>query len=165
MHTVDFSLRYPTDPAHVPGMLADADFQAAVARATSAESFDISSDGSPDAAFTLTIVRVMAADGLPAAARSLVGDRLTVRQTEKFAAPAGPERRAAITVTVDKAPVMVQGTETLRRQTSGVTEHLLHLAVTSSMPFFGSTIEQAAAPVITRALELQESAARDWLAR
>lgn len=165
MHAVDFSLHYPTAPERVPGMLADADFQRALAAAASARSFDITTDGPMDGDFTLTVVRVVAADKIPAAARALVGDELTIRQTEQFHTAGASARTADISITVDKAPASVRGSETLRESEPGVTEHAVHLEVSSSLPLFGARIEQSAAPVIARALKLQESTARDWLSR
>lgn len=167
MQSVDLSLHYPTDPVRVVEMFADHDFQARIAKKTAVKTFDIDSSGDPAGPFSLVVVRVVPADRLPDVARSVVGRELTVRQRETFTA-AGPEGRTAdITVDVDGVPVRLAGTETLRpdREDGGDgTSHSMHLEVTSSIPLIGGKIEKSAAPVITKALGLQESVAREWLA-
>lgn len=173
MRAVDFSLHYPTDPAGVAAMLADKDFQATAARAASARLSEFDTRTLAGGETVVTVVRVVPADRFPDVVRTIVGPELTVRQTETFAAPspsgassANCRVTARIGITVDNAPVAVTGSEVFTQAAGdpGATEHHLQLEVSSSVPFFGAKVEQAAAPVITDALRMQETVARDWLA-
>lgn len=168
MRAVDLSLHYQADPGEVVAMLTEAGFQEMVAGAASVRLADVAAHTLPGGETSLTVIRVVSADRLPDLVRTMIGSELTVRQMEKFAptAPGRADITAGIDITVDNAPVSVTGSEVFAPSAGepGGTDHRLHLEVSSSVPFFGAKVEQAAAPVITEALGMQESVAREWLA-
>lgn len=154
---------YDADPDRVAAMLADEAFVAAKVRASGALSQTVAVVGGADEAFTVTTRRQMPTTGVPAQFRSLVGSSLEVRQVEAWEA-AGPHGRAGtVVVEVTGAPVRLTGTMRLEGGPGSTRVHL-DGDLKSSVPLFGSVVEEATAQALRSALAAEEQTGRKWLA-
>ena len=121
-------------------------------------------DGDTSAAFTLTAVRTLPTTRLPDFARKFVGETITVTQTENWAAPLPDgSREAKVTMKVSGAPVTVDAVQRLIAEGTS-TRVDLEGNVTSSIPFMGAKIADAAEPFIGKALTVQAAQATCWRA-
>ncbi len=127
----------------------------------SLESFVI--DGDPAGAFSTTTVRTIPTTRMPDIARKFVGDSLTVTQLEKWESPAADgSRHSSISLKVAGAPLDVSAAQRLVADGAG-TRIELSGNVTSSVPFLGGKIAEAAEPMVGKALNIQANQAQAWL--
>lgn len=147
----------------VTAVLANEEFQRHVSQLVGGvlESFTL--DGDTAGAFNTTIVRTLPTTRLPDIARKFVGEQLKVTQTERWEAPeADGSRQSSITVKIAGAPVDVAAAQRLLAEGND-TRVELEGTVTSSVPFLGSKIADAAEPMVAKALNLQAQQAQSWL--
>ena len=96
-------------------------------------------------------------------ARKFVGESLKVTQLEKLDAPAADGSRLSnITLKVSGAPLDVNAVQRLVSD-GGSTRIELEGTVTSSVPFLGGKIAEAAEPMVGKALNIQSTQAQAWL--
>ncbi|MEV7648962.1 DUF2505 domain-containing protein [Arthrobacter sp. NPDC089319] len=120
-------------------------------------------DGSVDGAFTLTVVRKIPTTRLPDLAKKMLGETLTVTQTEQWQAPeTDGSRTANVAVKVAGAPVDVKAVQKLVADGTSTRVDLTG-DVSSSIPFLGGKIAAAAEPMLGKALKLQASEAEGWI--
>ena len=125
------------------------------------ESFSV--DGDTAGAFSTTTVRTIPTNRMPDMARKFVGESLTVTQLESWDAPAADGSRLSnITLKVSGAPLDVNAVQRLVSD-GGSTRIELEGAVTSSVPFLGTKIAEAAEPMVGKALNIQSTQAQAWL--
>lgn len=125
------------------------------------ESFAI--DGDTAGAFTTTTVRTLPTTRLPEIARKFVGESLTVTQTEKWEAPSADGSRVSnISLKIAGAPLDVTAIQRLVAEGES-TRVELEGTVSSSVPFLGGKIAEAAEPMVAKALNLQAAQAQAWL--
>ncbi|UVJ40733.1 DUF2505 domain-containing protein [Arthrobacter sp. CJ23] len=125
------------------------------------ESFTI--DGDTAGAFSTTAVRTLPTTRLPDIARKFVGDSLTVTQNEQWDAPAADGSRVSnITMKISGAPLDVTAVQRLVAD-GGSTRVELEGTVSSSVPFLGGKIADAAEPMVGKALNIQSQQAQAWL--
>lgn len=125
------------------------------------ESFTI--DGDTAGAFSTTAVRTLPTTRLPDIARKFVGDSLTVTQNEQWDAPAADGSRVSnITMKISGAPLDVTAVQRLVAD-GGNTRVELEGTVSSSVPFLGGKIAEAAEPMVGKALNIQSQQAQAWL--
>lgn len=147
----------------VAAVLANEDFQRHVSQLVggSLESFTV--DGDVAGAFSATTVRTLPTTRLPEIARKFVGEHLKVTQVESWSAPgADGSRQSDISVKIAGAPVDVSAVQRLVAEAGG-TRVELEGAVTSSVPFLGGKIADAAEPMVAKALNLQAKQVQAWL--
>lgn len=121
-------------------------------------------DGSVEGPFNLTVVRKLPTTRLPEIARKLVGESLTVTQTERWQAPAADGSRTAdVEIKVAGAPVDAKAVQKLVAEGSS-TRVDLEGEVNSGIPFLGGKIASAAEPMLAKALNLQAAQAEAWIA-
>jgi Protein of unknown function (DUF2505) len=126
------------------------------------ESFELTGDLA--GAFSTKVLRTLPTDRLPDLAKTMIGSSLKVTQTEEWAAPAADgSRDVQITLNVGGVPLKVTAVQHVRADGDG-TELSLEGSVNSSIPFLGPKIAAAAEPMVGKALNLQASAAEDWMA-
>lgn len=125
------------------------------------ESFAV--DGDIAGAFVTTIVRTIPTTRMPEMARKFVGESLKVTQVETWAAPAADgSRQSSISMKVAGAPLDVNAVQRLVSE-DGSTRIELEGTVTSSVPFLGGKIAEAAEPMVGKALNIQSQQAQAWL--
>ena len=125
------------------------------------ESFAI--DGDPAGVFNTTTVRTIPTTRMPDIARKFVGDSVTVTQLESWDAPATDgSRQSNISLKIAGAPLDVKAVQRLVSD-GGSTRIELEGNVTSSVPFLGGKIADAAEPMVGKALNIQSQQAQAWL--
>ena len=125
------------------------------------ESFSV--DGDTAGAFSTTTVRTIPTNRMPDMARKFVGESLLVTQLESWDAPAADGSRLSnITMTVSGAPLDVNAVQRLVSNGNS-TRIELEGTVTSSVPFLGGKIAEAAEPMVGKALNIQSAQAQAWL--
>ena len=125
------------------------------------ESFSV--DGDTAGAFSTTTVRTIPTNRMPDMARKFVGESLTVTQFESWDAPAADGSRLSnISMKVSGAPLDVNAVQRLVSD-GGSTRIELEGTVTSSVPFLGTKIAEAAEPMVGKALNIQSTQAQAWL--
>ncbi|MDR6637595.1 MULTISPECIES: DUF2505 domain-containing protein [Micrococcaceae] len=127
----------------------------------SLESFTI--EGDPAGAFNTTTVRTLPTTRLPDIARKFVGETLTVTQKEQWEAPAADGSRSSnIALKISGAPLDVTAVQ--RLVADGTSTRIeLDGTVSSSVPFLGGKIADAAEPMVGKALNIQSQQAQAWL--
>ena len=125
------------------------------------ESFAV--DGDTAGAFSTTTVRTSPTTRMPEVARKFVGESLKVTQLESWEAPAADgSRQSTISLKVAGAPLDVNAVQRLVAD-GGNTRIELEGTVTSSVPFLGGKIADAAEPMVGKALNIQSTQAQAWL--
>lgn len=107
--------------------------------------------------------RQLPSDGLPDAARSFVGDTLTVVEVYEWAAP-GPDgtRAASVALHVTGAPLTLTGTLRLEPHATGSAQ-VLDADLEARVPLIGGRIERAAAEPIGAAIDVEVAMLRERL--
>ena len=163
MRGMQFSERldYPAAPHAVWAMYCDPAFREQVCTATGATSHhvDVSAD---EAGGTVRVTRVLPAR-MSESIRKLVGDTVTVTQTETWGAADGlGARRADVSLRVQGQPASMTGTHTLAPTDAGCS-----LQVTGdlkvSIPFFGGRLESELAKVVGGALRREHQVGQRYL--
>ncbi len=155
---------FETSPEAVFAVIRTEDFQQAKCRATSAGKFtvDLTEDGDRT---VIRSQRHLPSDGLPEAARSFVGEELTVVETQDWG-PADPDgtRVCRVDLHVTGAPLTFRGEAVLAPGGRGTLE-TLEGDLKANVPFIGGRIEKAAADPILAAITLEAETLREFLAR
>lgn len=157
------STTLPHSVDRVAAVFANEDFQRHTSELVGGtlESFKV--DGDVAGAFSTTSVRTLPTTRLPEIARKFVGERLTVTQLEAWEAPAADgSRQSSISLKIAGAPLDVSAVQRLIADGGG-TRVELDGNVTSSVPFLGGKIADAAEPMVGKALNLQSQQAQAWL--
>ena len=159
------TLDLPTDAHAAARLLADPEYVHDKVRATGALEQHVDVTGSADGAFTVTTRRALPTDQIPAHLRSLVGNRIDVRQVEAWEAPdADGARVGTVVVEIAGAPVRLSGRTSLTATATGSTTVAYDGDLRASVPLFGSAIEQATAGAVRSALTVEQDVARRWIA-
>lgn len=109
---------------------------------------------------SVTIDQGHATDRLPGFARKIVGDHITMVQSEAWSDGSHGE----ITVTVPGKPGEMSGTATLVQDDGGVTEKV-DMTVNVHLPLIGGKVEGLIADMLGKALRAEHTVGRDWLAK
>lgn len=157
------STTLPYDVATVTSVFTDEAFLKHTSEHVGGELKALTVDGDTSAAFTLTAVRTLPTTRLPDFARKFVGESLTVTQTENWTAPlADGSREAKLSITIAGVPVSADAVQRLIAEGTS-TRVDVEGNVSSSIPFMGAKIADAAEPMIGKALNLQATQAKNWL--
>jgi hypothetical protein len=157
------STTLPHSVDRVAAVFANEDFQRHTSELVGGtlESFKV--DGDVAGVFSTTSVRTLPTTRLPEIARKFVGDSLTVTQLETWEAPAADgSRQSSISLKIAGAPLDVSAVQRLIAD-GGSTRVELEGTVTSSVPFLGGKIADAAEPMVGKALNIQSQQAQAWL--
>jgi hypothetical protein len=145
-------------------VLSDPAFQEEKCVQTGALSFDVSVT-TPDDRVVLDTRRRMPMDAVPDFARSLLGGKLEVHETQDWGPPAPDgSRDGRLTVEIAGAPIRLNGSLAMRPTSTGTTVSIRSV-LKASIPLFGGRAEQAAAGPIRAAVAKEEQLAGEWLAR
>jgi hypothetical protein len=155
-------LDYPAAPDAVWAMYCDPAFREQVCTATGATSHhvDVTAD---EAGGTVTVTRVLPAR-MSESIRKLVGDTVTVTQTESWgAADSSGTRHADVTLRVEGKPASMTGTHTLAPAGTGCSLQVVG-DVKVAIPFLGGRLESELAKVIGGALRREQQVGQRYLA-
>lgn len=151
---ISTSTTFAATPEQVYAVIADPAYQDE--KAANGTLPGSSSTVTPDGeGVRIDTVRVLSSDGLPGFARSVVGDQLTVEESQVWhAAGADGGRFADVEVRVGGAPIVMTGRLALTPTGEG-TEQTVDGDLKARIPFLGAKVEEAAAPAITDAIEAE----------
>lgn len=153
---------YPATPDAVWEMLADAAWREQVCAATGATSWDVVIDAD-ECGGTIGVTRVMPAD-VPGALRKIVGDTVTVTQTETWGPATGDgSRQSEVELLVLGQPAVMTGSSTLAPCDAG-TRQLVSAELEVRMPLVGGALEKELAKAITLALRKEHEVGQAYLA-
>jgi len=155
---------YTATPQQVFDMLVDADFQNRKCVATGARHYTVSISNK-DHRTVVVCHRDMPSDRFPSYVKNMVGETLGVTETQDWG-PAGPGgvRDGRLTVHIATAPVSLHGTLSLAPGGQGCVENI-EGDLKAKIPFFGTKIEQSAAPAIRSAIRVEGETGTAWLQR
>jgi uncharacterized protein YndB with AHSA1/START domain len=157
-------IRYDAPPAVVFDMLTDQAFQERKLAQTGALTYSASVVVSGDGGAVVASSRALPTDRVPDAFRTLVGDRLTVEQTETWEPPRPDgSRRGTLAVSVAGAPVKMSATLSLTPSPAGSVE-VVSGDLKARVPLVGGRIEKAVEPAVRAAIDAEERIGRTWLA-
>ena len=158
------TIDYAATPQEVFAMLADDEFQSVKCQATGAIEYEVSVTADGD--HTLIISRrTLPADSLPDFARSIVGQTLLVIETHRWG-PAAHDgsREGSLQVEVASTPVGLSGVLALMPGGLGAIQSV-EGDLKARIPLIGGKVEQAAAPVIRSAIDVERRTGEAWLGR
>ena len=144
------SFSYPAGVEKVFALLSDEAFRTKTAEDSKAR--DVSTTVEQDGGDTvITLVRTQPATSskVPDFVKKLIGDTVTIKQVERWAAPdADGNRTATVTMKVAGKPAGFKGKGTLKAEGKG-TEFVVSGDVKVDVPFVGKKVE----PLIAKAIE------------
>jgi len=160
---ISATIDYAGTPQEVFVMLADEEFQNDKCLATGARRHSVSISARDDRTIIIS-KRDMPSEDFPAFVKSMVGDTLSVTETQDWG-PSGTDgaRHGRLTVDIAGAPIALAGTVTLTPGDQGCVE-TIEADLKASIPILGNKIEQAAAPAIRSAIRVESETGQAWLA-
>ena len=154
-------IEYPAGIDTVFSMLCDPAYRRRVCEATYAidHSVSVRPEGN---LVVVSIVRVMPAD-VPPVARAIVGDRIEIRQVERWAAGEQAWRRAAdLSLDFVGQPAHMSG-RILLTAVDGATRGTIDGELNVNVPFFGGRIADAMVQGFRFALSVEADVAKEYL--
>jgi hypothetical protein len=160
---VTAEIRYAATPEEVFTMLTDKTFQDRKLSRTGALSWSAEVRQENGGA-VVTSTRALPTDQVPDAFRALVGQQITINQTESWG-PAAPDgsRTGTLVVEVAGAPVRMNATLSLTSSGTGSVE-VVDGELKARVPLVGGRIERAAEPAVRAAIDAEERIGQAWLA-
>lgn len=157
------STTLPASVERVVAVFTTEDFVRRTSEAVGGELVSFEVSGPVSAGFSTRTVRTLPTEQLPEMARKVVGATLTVTQVEQWSAPEPDgSRQASLTLTFGSAPLEVAAVQRIAVDGDGCRVAVTG-EVTSTIPFMGAVIAQAAEPVVAKALDIQTGQALAWL--
>jgi hypothetical protein len=161
---VDVTATFPADPETVFEMLRDPEYVSEKALAMFATSHEVDITGTEGGGATIALTRVLPAK-VPDAMKRLVGETITVHQTDTWmAARENGMREAELEATIERVPSTIHGKMRLAALPDGGTELRVRATIKGNVPFVGRKIESAAADIVGKAARKEEQVGREWLA-
>lgn len=160
---ISAAIDYAATPQEVFAMLADEEFQNRKCLATGARRHFVSISEREDRTIIVNR-RDMPSDDFPAFVKSMVGETLSVTETQDWG-PAGNAgvRHGRLTVDIAGAPIALGGVLSLTPSGQGTLE-TIEADLKASIPILGNKVEQAAAPAIKSAIRVEGETGQAWLA-
>jgi uncharacterized protein DUF2505 len=153
---------YPVSPEQVFAMLTDEDFQGQKCVATGASSHDVSV-ASTGGRTVVTVKRQMSTEGLDLPSFINLGSTLPIEEVYDWGPASGDgSRSGTIRVSLAGLPLQLNGALALAPAGSG-TAQTTDADLKCPVPFFGSKVEEMAAPAIRSALEVEARVGKEWL--
>ncbi len=151
-------LRYDAAPRDVHEMLADRAFreQVCVAMGTRSHEVEIDREGTQ---MSVRVDMVQDTEGIPEAAKKLVGDRTRVLQTERWHSL----EAADLLVELPGKPSSLRGTLSLTADGSTTVE-VVEGELRVGVPLIGGKLEKMIAGLFDEALAVEAQVGRTWLA-
>jgi hypothetical protein len=160
---VTAEIHYSADPATVFEMLTNKAFQDRKLSSTGALSWDVRVQREGDAAVIVSH-RALPSDVIPDAFRAMVGQQITIVQTERWG-PARPDgsRTGTLDVELGGAPIRMTASLTLSVAEGGTVE-LVDGELKARVPLIGGKVERTAEPAVRAAIDAEQRIGQAWLA-
>ncbi len=156
---------YDAPVDEVYAMTLDQRFQEAKCRHAAAVDYSARVTREPDGTGLIVVERSMSTDGLPSQLRSFIGETIDVVERQQW--PEEPDadgsRTADLRVEIKAAPVALTARIVMRPDGTGTAMHVIG-NLQAKVPLFGGRIEEAAAPAITGAIEIEQQTGNEFLA-
>ena len=157
-------IHYAADPSTAFEMLADPDFQDRKCVATGAVERDVEVTDYEDGGARVWTSRTLSTEGVTSVIRSVIGDTITVLETQEWdAADDDGARAGTISVEIPGAPVQLTGVLRLEPDGEGCIE-TIDADLKASVPLIGGKVEQAVEPALRAAIRAEERTGHEWLA-
>jgi hypothetical protein len=146
-------------------MMLDPEFRQQVCDATHALDHSVDVEEYEDGSAKVVVDRVMPAD-VPDFIKKMIGETLSIRQTEEWAEPSGEGWRTAdLKITIKGQPAKMLGTMALRPMSGDAGARVaIEGQVEVKVPFLGRTIEPELAKAIVAAIDREQEVGETWLA-
>ena len=145
-------------------MMLDPTFRQEVCEATHALDHSVDVEEYEDGGALVVVDRVMPSD-VPDFIKKLIGETISIRQTEEWAEPGDDSRRTAdVKITVKGQPARMDGTIVLGPGAGGAGARLvIEGDVAVKVPFIGKRIEAELAKAILAAVDEEREVGDTWL--
>jgi hypothetical protein len=153
---------FPVPPEVLMNLLTTEEFIIAKCEATGSLSAEARVDGALPGPIALISIRVLPAD-LPAPAKSLVGETITVTETQNWSAADSTGNRTATVRVEFSGPMKFEGRLQLESEGENGSRITTTGKFTANVPFIGGKIEKVAAEQTSRYLNAEEKVAREQL--
>lgn len=150
---------YAAPAEKVAAMLGDPAFRESVCEAQGATQHSVEITPAGDG-MTVTIDQWLPTEGVPSAAKKIVGDSTNIVQRENWSGP----RQGTIEVEIPGKPGTIRGTAALT-ETDGVTTEIVELDITVKIPVIAGKLEDVVRKLLGSALRAEERAGKKYLAR
>lgn len=156
------TVEHSATPQQVFDMICSPDYQELKCARSGALEHEVAIEVEDDAR-TIVTRRRLPTEGFPDFARKFVGDAVDVVETQVWglAPDADGDHTASLHVEIPRTPVSLSGSVFLTAGGTG-TEHTVEGELKANVPFLGSKIEAAVAPVLARALRLEAKLSPEW---
>lgn len=156
------TVEHGASPQQVFEMICSADYQELKCTRSGALEHEVAIEVEEDAR-TIVTRRRLPTEGFPDFARRFVGESVDVIETQVWGLTPDEEggHTASLHVEIPRTPVTMTGSVSLTAGGVG-TEHTLEGDLKANVPFIGSKVEQAVAPVLARALRLEAKLSKEW---
>ena len=151
-------IRYSAAADDVYAMLGEQAFREQVCEATGTLQHTVQITPSEEG-MNVLIDQTLPADGIPAFATKIVGDKIQVVQKETWTSPT----RAALEVTIPGKPGHLRGTITLA-ESGGTTVETVSGDIKVSIPLVGGKLEALIGDLLASALRTEGKVGTNWLA-
>lgn len=152
-------LTYDAPAARVHAMLTDPGFREEVCRRLKVVRATATVEPAGDGR-CVTIDQTQRTTGVPSFAHKILGEEIQIVQRETWTSPA----HADVHVTIPGRPGEMHGTATLS-ESGGTTTEVVDLEISVRLPLVGGRLETFVADMLSRALEVENAAGRDYLSR
>ena len=159
------SWTYPAPVADVYAMVTDEAYQRRKSAATSTDGGTVELAQTADGGHLITVARVLPTDAFPENIRAMVGNTITVVETQTWGLAGDDGSRVAdLAVDVKGTPASMKGTVTMTPVSDTETRLDVDGDLKGGIPIIGGKIEKAAAPSFIHALEQEERIGTEYLA-
>jgi len=159
--TLDFSQTYDAPPADVRAMITDEQFINLRATRTGATTVESEVIDEPGGGRTVVVTRTIPAN-VPSYAKSIVGETLTVTESQEWAVPAADGTGTAVATAEMSAPIAFTGSMSITTDGSVTTVRTFG-EYKASVPFVGGKVEEMAKEQTLRYLTKEQEIGRGWL--
>lgn len=159
MRRLTHELTYDAPLARVSAMLADPAFREEVCARQQVLSARVAVEESAGVR-TVVVDQTQSTAGIASFARGVVGDEITIVQRETWA----DQDRASVEVDLPGKPGEISG-QVVLTESGGVTIETVDLEVKVRIPLVGGKMEGLIVDLLGKALRVENSVGRDYLAR
>jgi hypothetical protein len=157
------TIDYAATPEEVFVMLADEGFQKRKCEATGAIRHTVSIRAQGERT-VIVCARDMPSDELPPFVKSMLGETLSLTETQDWGPPGTDGlRHGSLSVDIAGAPLALLGDLSLGPNGGGTVE-TIEGELKAKIPMLGKKIEEAAAPAIRSAIRVESETGKAWLA-
>ena len=157
------TMNLPLSAREAAAMYADSDYAEIRRRTLGADAASAVVSGDPAGEFTVTTDLHLPTDRVPDIAKRFVGSSLTVRETQRWSAPAADgSRTGTMEFDVVGLPAGMQGTARLAPAGEGSCTVEIDGDLTAKVPLIGARLEKAAQPYVSKVLRAEERSATTY---